>query len=68
MYGVKLEPEYVNIVYTVVVVAIIWTYYWTIGRRIDRDAFLLPGKMSLVVAELPLQPLYTRYLHIPAPA
>ena len=50
MYGVKLEPEYVNIVYTVVVVAIIWTYYWTIGRRIDRDAFLLPGKMSLVVA------------------
>ncbi|MBT9731645.1 GHKL domain-containing protein [Coprococcus eutactus] len=50
MYGVKLEPEYVNIVYTVVVVAIIWTYYWTIGRRIDRDAFLLPGKMSLVVS------------------
>lgn len=50
MYGVKLEPEYVNIMYTVVVVAIIWTYYWTIGRRIDRDAFLLPGKMSLVVA------------------
>lgn len=50
MYGVKLEPEYVNIVYTVVVVAIIWTYYWTIGIRIDRDAFLLPGKMSLVVA------------------
>lgn len=50
MYGVKLEPEYVNIVYTMVVVAIIWTYYWTIGRRIDRDAFLLPGKMSLVVA------------------
>ena len=50
MYGVKLETEYVNIVYTVVVVAIIWTYYWTIGRRIDRDAFLLPGKMSLVVA------------------
>lgn len=50
MYGVKLEPEYVNIVYTVVVLAIIWTYYWTIGRRIDRDAFLLPGKMSLVVA------------------
>lgn len=50
MYGVKLDPEYVNIVYTVVVVAIIWIYYWTIGRRIDRDAFLLPGKMSLVVA------------------
>ena len=50
MYGVKLEPEYVNIVYTVVVVAIIWIYYWTIGRRIDKDAFLLPGKMSLVVA------------------
>ena len=50
MYGVKLDPEYVNIVYTVVVVAIIWIYYWTIGRRIDKDAFLLPGKMSLVVA------------------
>lgn len=50
MYGVKLDPEYVNIVYTVVVVAIIWIYYWTIGRRIDKDSFLLPGKMSLVVA------------------
>ena len=50
MYGVKLDPEYVNIVYTVAVVAIIRIYYWTIGRRIDRDAFILPGKMSLVVA------------------
>lgn len=50
MYGVKLDPKYVNIVYTVAVVAIIWIYYWTIGRRIDRDAFILPGKMSLVVA------------------
>ncbi len=44
MYGVKLDPEYVNIVYTVVVVAIIWIYYWTIGRRIDKDAFTFARK------------------------
>ena len=50
MYGVKLDAEYVNIVYTAVVVAIIWIYYCIIGKRIDRDAFILPGKMSLVVA------------------
>ncbi len=50
LYGVQLEEKYVNIVYTVIIICIIWIYFLLLGRKIDKDAFLLPAKMNFVVA------------------
>ncbi len=50
LYGVQLEEKYVNIVYTVIIIWIIWIYFLLLGRKIDKDAFLLPAKMNFVVA------------------
>lgn len=49
-YCIRLDEKYVNIVYTMVIISIIWIYYVMIGRKIDKDAFLLPAKMNFVVA------------------
>lgn len=49
-YGIQLDERYVAIVDTGIITYVMWMYYVLIGRKIDKDAFLLTTKMNFVVA------------------
>jgi hypothetical protein len=49
-YFIKIDADTVSVIYTFGVIALLWIYYFSLGRKIERNAFVLKPKMNIIIS------------------
>ncbi len=47
---ISVNTNIISIVYTALVIALLWIYFFLLGRKLERNAFVLKPKMNIIIS------------------